>query len=101
MKASKSYLQNSFDIIKHLESTSYPTDTVIFMDDVISLYPSINIEDSIIQMRKVLQKFTTYSNTEIDFFFHFYHRYYTRTIKNLVILNGYKFKEPSWGLPWQ
>jgi hypothetical protein len=88
MKTSKSYLHNSFDIIQHLESTSYPPDTIILTGDVNSLYPSINIEDGIIQIRKALKKFTAYSSTEIEFFL---------ALLSWVLYNNYiEFGDTKW-----
>lgn len=67
MKRFKSYLKDSFELVHHLETTTYPTDAIIVTGDINSLYPSIDITDGLRKIRLALQLYSSYEVTDIDF----------------------------------
>lgn len=48
------YVKNSFDFMLELGGCVYPTDCVILTCDVVSLYPSIILDDGLLQLKRAL-----------------------------------------------
>ena len=54
MKRIRSYIPDSYALTQLLETTQFPKDCIILVADVVNLYPSIDIEDGLLQLRKAL-----------------------------------------------
>lgn len=54
MKNIRSYISDSYALSQLLEITQFPQDCIIMIADVVNLYPSIDINDGLLQLRRAL-----------------------------------------------
>jgi hypothetical protein len=59
-----SILLNSLELNRHIALTAFPKDIILFSSDVSALYPSIDIEDGIIALRRAI---TVYNEQQANF----------------------------------
>lgn len=54
MKSFPSFIKDSFSLLHLLDTTPFPSSSLILTADVVSLYPSIDINDGLLQLHKAL-----------------------------------------------
>ena len=59
MKATTSYIRNSTDLVTLLEDKTLPTNCVLLSADVENMYPSININDGLILLRRAINRYNS------------------------------------------